>query len=143
MRKIKRIIIHCTDSPDDLDIGLAEINQWHKARGWESKKTKTPCGYHHIIRKDGKIQQGRLEEEVGSHCFGYNRSSIGITVVGRNQFNPKQAATLNKLCRQLIDKYGLKPFDVYGHYELDDRKTCPNMDMHKFRLDVFFTRSDK
>ena len=62
MRKIKRIIIHCSDS----EFGDAKlIDSWHKQKGWKG------IGYHYCltngkinnksyhIEKDGLIQPGR------------------------------------------------------------------------------------
>mgnify|MGYP000216638173 CR=1 FL=1 len=30
MRHIKKVIVHCTDSDDSLDIGYKEIDEWHR-----------------------------------------------------------------------------------------------------------------
>ena len=61
MRKIEKIILHCTDSPDHMNIGFKEINQWHKERGWLSK-SGISCGYHWIVKRNGKIEAGRPEK---------------------------------------------------------------------------------
>ena len=78
MRKeTKYIIIHCSATRPSQDIGFEEIDRWHRARGWLS------CGYHKIIRrKNGTIQQGRPDEEVGAHCRGRNHDSISIVMIG-------------------------------------------------------------
>lgn len=143
MRSINKIIIHCTDSPDSLDIGFKDINAWHKENGWISKTSCVSCGYHYIVKRNGKVEVGRMEEEVGAHCYRHNKRSIGVVWVGRKDIDSKQYKTLKRLVRQLIDKYGLRPDDVYAHKELDYRdtkKTCPNLDMNKFRGDVLFTQ---
>ena len=139
MRNINKIIIHCTDSDDSLDIGFKEINSWHKARGWLSSTTKVSCGYHYIVKRNGLVDIGRLEKETGAHCYRQNKWSIGIVWVGRNHIDPKQYTTLKRLVRQLLDEYNLRPDDVYGHNEFNYNKTCPNLDMNKFRGDVLFT----
>lgn len=68
MRKIDRIVIHCSASPDNRDIGAEEIRQWHKSQGWKD------IGYHWVIRRDGTIEQGRKEFDIGSHVKGFNLS---------------------------------------------------------------------
>lgn len=138
-RKIDKIIIHCSDSPDSLNIGFHEINQWHRERGWLDKKSDISCGYHYIVRRNGNVEVGRPESSVGSHVYGQNRSSIGICWVGRDKMTEAQDKAIRQLCRQQLEKHGLKPFDLYGHHEFDENKTCPNFDMHEFRLDVLFT----
>ena len=77
MRKeTKYIIIHCTATKPSMDIGLEEVDKWHRARGFIS------CGYHKIIRRDGTVEQGRADDEVGAHCRGRNHDSISVSMVG-------------------------------------------------------------
>ena len=71
MRHIKRIIIHCSDTPEGRDDTAADIDRWHRAKGWDG------IGYHYVVRLDGTIETGRPLERPGAHCAGYNQSSIG------------------------------------------------------------------
>lgn len=135
--------MHCSDTEDSIDIGFIQINRWHAENGWESKVSGISCGYHYIIRRDGKVERGRSDGEVGAHCYGQNRMSLGICIVGRKNFDDRQMKALHKLTRELLEKYRLKTFDVYGHYEYQDNKTCPNLDMNKVRLDIFFKRTEQ
>ena len=138
MRKIDKIIVHCTDSDDSLDIGFREVNQWHKERGWLSP-SGISCGYHYIVRRDGRIESGRPEDEVGAHCKGENSHSIGISWVGRKQFGSGQyEGLLNKL-RDICDRYDIGVEQVYGHFEFDSHKTCPNLSMPHVRAELLFT----
>ena len=138
-RKIKKIFVHVTDSDDSLDIGFAEINEWHKERGWLSP-SGISCGYHYIILRSGRIELGRPLEEVGAHVYKHNRDSIGIVWVGRNQIDKRQYDMLLQLLRTLLNNYNLKEDDVFGHNEFDFGKTCPNIDMLKLRGDLIFQR---
>ena len=54
------IIIHCTATRPSQDIGFEEVNNWHRARGWIG------CGYHFIIKRDGKIEDGRTTDAVNT-----------------------------------------------------------------------------
>lgn len=139
MRKIKKIIVHVTDSDDSLDIGFPEINEWHKQRGWLSP-SGISCGYHYIIRRDGRIEQGRPLEEVGAHVYRHNKDSVGVVWVGRNQIGSRQYQVLLALVRTLINNFDLREDDVFGHSEFDFHKTCPNLDMLKFRGDLIFQK---
>lgn len=141
MRKISKIIVHCTDSPDDLDIGFKEINSWHKDNGWLSP-SGVSCGYHYIVRRDGRVQKGRLDSENGAHAAGHNSNSIGVVWVGRKEIALDQLHSLLVLINGLRQEYGIPIDKVYGHTEVDSRKTCPNQNMDRLRFELLFTKLD-
>ena len=144
MREIKSIVVHCSDS----EWGDAKvIKEWHKERGFST------IGYHHVILNcyptqeeytegrpniygDGSIEEGREEKEVGAHAIGFNKTSIGICLIGKRNFTSEQIDSLKKLIYGLQKQYGLNNNDVFGHYELSAKKTCPNLDMRYFRTDI-------
>ena len=76
MRKINRIIVHCTATPAGRDVAVAEIDLWHRQRGFKG------IGYHYVVDLGGVVHAGRSVEEIGAHCRGYNRGSIGVAYVG-------------------------------------------------------------
>lgn len=140
MRKISKIVIHCTDSPDYMDIGFAVINQWHKERGWKSS-SGISCGYHYIIRRNGEIERGRPDSEIGSHAYGVNSISLGIVWVGTNNISPEQEESMTSLITELSNKYTVEIENVQGHNEaVDTDKTCPNLNMHKVRAELIFVQ---
>lgn len=141
MRTIKKIVIHCTDSDDSLDIGFREINQWHKERGWLSA-SGISCGYHYIIRRTGVVERGRPDADRGAHVAGHNAESIGITWVGRRELSQKQYESMMALIRGLMHQYTVDITHVVGHYELDSKKTCPNLNMDKLRANLLFPGGD-
>ncbi len=55
---------------------VAEINIWHKARGWSG------IGYHRVIGLNGERWAGRPIEAIGAHCEGHNARTIGVVYVG-------------------------------------------------------------
>lgn len=123
MRKITKHIIHCSDSPDDRKVTVADIDQWHKERGWKG------IGYHYVIYRDGSVHYGRFENEVGAHCKGHNSYSIGTCLIGRETFTEMQFTALKKLHRELDERYpGIKSF---GHRDFDKHKTCPNFNVNE------------
>ena len=141
-RNIKKIFVHCTDSQDSLDIGFREINEWHKKKGWLSK-SGISCGYHYIIRRDGRVERGRNDWENGAHVKGHNKTSIGVVWVGRNDMSQAQYDVLLPLLRGLMNQYNVDIENVLGHGEVDHFKTCPNLNMLKLRGNLLFTSADK
>lgn len=47
------IIIHCSATRAGQDFTAADIDRWHRARGFRS------IGYHFVIRLDGTIEPGK------------------------------------------------------------------------------------
>ncbi len=129
-RQIKRLVVHCSDSPDTMDIGKKEITEWHKQRGFDT------IGYHAVCRRDGTIETGRPEETIGAHVQGHNSDSLGVCVVGRKDFSPAQMLALITLLRGWMRKYNIAPQNVLGHYELDKGKSCPNLKMSEVRKSI-------
>lgn len=123
MRQIKLHIIHCSDTPENMDIGVKEIREWHtKERGWSD------IGYHLVIRRDGAIELGRPINISGAHARGYNQISIGTCLVGRDEFTDAQLESLKFLDKHFKMSYNCKSI---GHNEVNENKTCPNIDIHK------------
>lgn len=141
MRKISKIVLHCTASPDYMDIGFKEINDWHKQRGWASS-SGISCGYHYIIRRNGEIERGRPDSEIGAHAYGVNSVSLGVVWVGTDKISPEQEKSMSGLLHLLIGKYNLNIEDVDGHNEaVKTDKTCPNLNMDKVRAELIFIQS--
>lgn len=127
MRPVHLIVVHCSDTPSTMDVGVKEIRDWHLDRGF------TDVGYHWVIRRSGLLEEGRPIGKVGAHVAGHNKLSVGICLVGKDKFAPAQMRTLDALVRSLMDEFGLERDAVVGHYELNPGKTCPNIDMEKYR----------
>lgn len=124
--KIERLIIHCSASPDEIDLGVAEINKWHKVRGFSAYDGKTFCGYHYVVRRDGTIEQGRPEGIVGAHTAGHNTGSLGLCWIGMGRLGARQRQSIIELCVALLRRHNLNENDIHGHNDFTDRKTCPN-----------------
>ena len=123
MRKVtNRVIVHTTDTPPSMNIGVEEIREWHIERGFNG------IGYHYVIRKNGTIEKGRDENMVGAHCKGRNWESIGIACVGgwkgEDDRTDAQRTSLHTLCKKLYDKYSLE-FNSHSEFS---KKSCPNYD---------------
>jgi N-acetylmuramoyl-L-alanine amidase len=129
MRKITKIIIHCSATREGLDFDAKDINNWHNARGWNG------IGYHYVVKLDGTIERGRDEERVGSHTYGYNRESIGVCYIGgldkdrkpKDTRTPFQIMSLREIVGELLHKY--PGASVHGHNEFSS-KSCPCFNVH-------------
>ena len=76
MRKINKIIVHCTATQESKDVSVDEVRRWHLKRGWKG------IGYHYVVLLDGTIEYGRSVYEPGAHVKGMNKNSIGICYIG-------------------------------------------------------------
>lgn len=134
MRKIKRIFVHCSASPHELNGRLVDaqmMREWHLKRGWSD------IGYHIVVVKDGTIQQGRPLEEIGAGAKGNNKDSVHVVVTGDDCFTMAQMVSLKAVLKMLMTKFHLNQKDVYGHYQVNPGKTCPNFTIEEMR-EVFF-----
>ena len=121
---IKYLVVHCSDSSDDVDIGAKEIHSWHLAKGWDG------IGYHHVIRRNGDIEGGRPEYWLPSHVKGLNSVSLGVCLVGRDSFTDAQYDSLRMVLGKWIGNHHTA--QVVGHTDLNPNKTCPNFDVGKW-----------
>lgn len=138
------VIIHCADTPDTMDIGVDEIDQWHKEMGFKKQPLSARhCGYHWVIRRDGTCEMGRHVNEMGAHTRGKNATSLGICLVGRNCFDEKQIDALKFMVKDTLFYYGIDVKNVFGHYEFDSKKTCPNLNMDEFRQTLHMEEKDR
>lgn len=129
MRKIDKIIVHCSATPEGKDVKTETIRDWHiNGNHWKD------IGYHYVIELDGSIHKGRDEKIVGAHCAGQNTNSIGICYVGgvaKDGKTPKDTRTdaqkhsLLKLLKELKAKY--PNATIHGHREFA-AKACPSFD---------------
>ena len=142
MRRVKNVVVHCTATEDSKDFGFRDIDEWHRQRGWLSD-SGVSCGYHWVVRRDGRVERGRLESESGAHVAGHNKDTIGVVWVGIKQIGFQQRKQLLKLLRDIIDRHGLSSLDVNGHNEYPGvKKECPVIDMDKLRADLLFELGD-
>lgn len=128
MRKIDQIIIHCTATPEGREVTVAEIDSWHRQRGFDG------IGYHYVIHLDGTVEAGRQLNEVGAHCKGHNSRSIGIAYVGgtdkdgnpKDTRTPEQRKSLRLVVSHFLDYF--PEATVHGHREFAN-KACPCFDV--------------
>ena len=130
-------MIHCSAVRPDQESSAAQIDTWHRQRGW-----KLGIGYHYVVRRDGQIEPGRPEWMIGAHCQNHNAHSIGVCYEGgldiRGPLDPKgrlpkqepddtrtaeQKAALRQLLEDLHRRYPRAL--IIGHHDLNPHKACP------------------
>ena len=133
MRKIDKIILHCSATQEGKNFKARDIDTWHKNQGYKK------IGYHYVIDIDGTLEQGRNESEIGAHAYGYNSNSIGICYIGGVDKNNKpkdtrtkeQKETLYNLIYNLLNKYNLNISNIKCHNQLSN-KACPSFNIQIF-----------
>lgn len=131
-RPIDQLIIHCAATNPEQDIGVEEIRDWHvNGNGWSD------IGYHHVIRRAGTLEDGRPLEQVGAHCQGQNKGSIGVCMVGGVNMSGKPEANFTqeqwKQLRRyvMIFKAEYPKATIHGHNEYAN-KACPSFNVQKW-----------
>jgi N-acetyl-anhydromuramyl-L-alanine amidase AmpD len=126
MRTITLIVIHCSAVRPDQTSSAAQIDSWHRKRGW-----KFGIGYHYVIRRNGEIEPGRPEWMVGAHCVNHNSHSIGVCYEGGLDIRGQpadtrteaQKASLRRLLEDLHQRYPHAL--IVGHHDLAPHRNCP------------------
>lgn len=134
-RQIIEIIVHCSATRAGIDFHAADIDRWHREKGWRT------IGYHFVVDLDGRIEDGRPVNQIGAHCIGHNKYSIGICYVGGLDPNGQPADTrtdaqcvaLRALIRTLTERYHCPTF---GHRDFA-RKDCPCFDARAEYADIY------
>ena len=126
MREINKIIIHCSATREGENFEVAEIRKWHLARGFND------IGYHFYIDLYGEIHKGRDISQIGAHCKGHNRNSIGLCYCGgveadgktpKDTRNTEQKDALTAVLRTLKAMY---PNAVIHSHNDFANKACPS-----------------
>ena len=122
MRTITLIVVHCSAVRPNQTSSAKDIEKWHKDRGFKC------IGYHYVIRRDGSIEKGRPEWQVGAHCHvkgqNHNLHSIGVCYEGgldiRGQptdtRTAEQKQTMRRLLEELHERYPRAM--IVGHRDL-------------------------
>lgn len=153
MRKINNLVVHCSATPPSIDRGVEWIRTIHvRDFGWSD------VGYHYVIRRDGRIENGRPEERIGAHVRGKNKDSLGVCLIGGVDENGKAEANYTdaqyKSLRKLLDSLKLKypNAKILGHRDLSPDmdgdgvieshewvKECPSFDVRKWLKHSYVT----
>lgn len=128
MKEKDTIIVHCSATQSGAAFSAADIDRWHRERGFSC------IGYHYVVGLDGKVETGRPYTATGAHALGWNRRAVGICYIGgldcRGQptdtRTPDQRRALVKLIKKLLHEHPALQ-RIMGHRDVS-RKACPSFD---------------
>lgn len=75
-RQTDYVVWHTSATPPSHDIGAAQIDLMHKARGWDG------IGYALVVCRDGRVETGESLGKRGAHVKGLNSVSVGVCMIG-------------------------------------------------------------
>lgn len=150
--KTTAIVVHCSATRPQLDIGAEKIREWHMSppRGWAD------IGYAAVIRRSGLIEFGRHFDAIGAHVAGRNSDTVGVCLVGGlyadgseadddfpGIYTIEQAFALKDLLLMLMRAYPRAA--IVGHRDLSPDKdgdgkitknewlkSCPGFDVERW-----------
>ena len=133
MALLKRLVLHCTATPEGREVSAADIRHWHTdpvskgGRGWKQ------VGYTDMIHLDGKVE--RLVDnnedaqvdpwEITNGAKGYNTTSRHVVYVG-GVAAPAQKKAMEAYVKDFHRRFPSIP--VVGHNQLA-AKACPSFDV--------------
>ncbi|PXX96911.1 lysozyme [Marinifilum breve] len=151
MGKLKYLVVHCTDTPPNMNVDKAKLEEWHmspkpKGRGWDR------LGYSDLIKRDGSVinltpyddDDFVSSSEMTWGAAGVNAYARHVVLEGgrteenkdpgmadfMDLFTAEQFCALQEYAKEFIAK---DPNDkVVGHYYFSDTKTCPNFNVGEF-----------
>ncbi len=143
------IVVHCSATPGDWDIGALEIDRLHSAPDdlmvtwWKPEpihgKGWAGIGYHKVIKRQGIIEVGRREDQKGAHAAGFNHRSIAVCLIGgvNDQGVPEENFTLHQYrsLRFQVEVWQRQypRAEVLGHRDLPGvSKVCPCFDVSRW-----------
>lgn len=143
MAKLKRLVLHCTATPEGREVSSADIRHWHcdpvskGGRGWKQ------VGYTDMIHLDGKVE--RLVDnnedaqvdfwEITNGAKGYNSTSRHVVYVGgvaadgktpKDTRTPAQRKAMEAYVKDFHRRFPSIP--IVGHNQLA-AKACPSFNV--------------
>jgi|TARA_R110000803_G_scaffold24272_1_gene58699 N-acetylmuramoyl-L-alanine amidase len=135
MRDLKRVILHCSATPEGREVSVEDIRSWHtdpppRGNGWSD------IGYHYVIHLDGLTEMGRPVSIQGAHTSGENEDSVGVCYIGGldTSMAPKDTMTVPQeiafveLVKSLRLIFG--ELSIHGHNEYST-KACPSFSVEQ------------
>lgn len=140
------VTVHHTVTPNNdtapPESRLRSIQAYHMdSRGW------CDIGYHFVVSQDGRLWQGRSDEQrTGAHVGSHNTSNVGVAFLGDFQTAPVPQPMLDsaaQLVQWLGDTYSfpLNRERVLGHREWSDTTECPGDQLLERLQELFSSES--
>lgn len=128
------VTVHYTATYPDQIVTRDIVDRWHRERGFNA------IGYHWLVRRDGTVEQGRLESVTGAHVRGHNTGNIGVCWaggldrasgpnVGVKNMTEAQERALVGLLREIKERHPRA--EILGHRDLVATQ-CPGFDVRSW-----------
>ena len=104
MRTITLLVIHCSAVRPDQNSSAAQIDTWHRQRGFH-----LGIGYHYVVRRNGQIEPGRPEFPEQKAALRWllrqlRRAYPRALIVGHHDLNPQKACPcIENVAREYAD----------------------------------------
>jgi hypothetical protein len=118
---------------DGSTVSWDAIRKYHV----ETNKWKD-IGYHFGIELVGnryEILTGRMMNEIGAHCEGQNKDSLGVCFVGNfdnGEPNPEMWRLGVRFVASLCNVLNIEPDNIFGHHYFNSGKSCPGRMFNTF-----------
>jgi len=139
MRKISRIVIHCTATQQTATV-QSILNYWKNVKKWNSP------GYHFLIDPKGEVHKLLPIEHIANGARGFNHDSIHISYIGGvdSENNPIDNRTQEQINAMLALIASLRLDDliaqvpIVGHRDLPGvHKACPSFDVQTWIESIY------
>lgn len=146
MATLKRLVLHCTATPEGREVTSDEIRAWHTnpvsrgGRGWKQ------VGYTDLIHLDGQVERlvdnnedSKVDPwEVTNGAAGYNSTSRHVVYAGGCAKDGKTAKDTRTPAQKKAMETYVKDFHrrfpnirIVGHNELA-AKDCPSFNVQEW-----------
>ena len=136
-RKIDYIIVHTSaTAPNATSAGMRKY--WSEGLGWNRP------GYHYLIDQEGNVENLHPEEDISYGVAGFNSHAIHVCWIGGVTRDKRaidnrsvlQKHALEKLVKQLMEKY--PKAKIAGHHNFDNngKKACPCFSVRRWAADI-------
>jgi N-acetylmuramoyl-L-alanine amidase len=106
----KYVIVSASGTPPAMDFGAQRLALWY-----EGKRSRFFCPWHFVIRRNGKVEEGRSVQYRGEAPHGFKAISLSVLLVGGQSevkycrpspnYSNEQRAALESLLRRLSARY--------------------------------------
>lgn len=149
-KKLELLIIHCTATPEGMDVTGNNIRQWHLSPASQGGRGWIQVGYTDLFRLDGTIENLVSNNdddivdpwEITNGVAGKNSVAKNVVYAGgmtkdmksaKDTRTPKQKESLKQYVLDFIKRH--PKVKVAGHYHFA-AKACPSFDVEKFCIEI-------
>jgi len=116
----KIIVLHMTELPSleqSFEYLKEPVLREEREKLVSKSYDRVNVSAHYLVDRDGAIYSLMPEDYMARHAIGVNHLSIAIENVGLNIDAPtrEQVDSNLKLVRYLMEKYNIKPENIYSH----------------------------